>query len=80
MIKLEPGMRVRCVDDCGSVSLVAGETYTIAAVDPLCRFIGLVGGRNNGRPSWFVERFKPVVRVKAPCVRVPKQPTTLVRQ
>jgi hypothetical protein len=64
-MQLEPGMRVRCVIDKGSMSqLQCGEEYRISM-----RSGPFVSVDKRG-PHWFSFRFKPIVRVKAPCVRV----------
>lgn len=64
-MKLEPGMRVRCVDDeCNWCTLVKGAEYVVSDVG---QFYVRVEGSDF---QWLRSRFKPVVRVKAPTSRL----------
>lgn len=61
-MRLEPGMRVRCVDAGSNCLIVTGRDYVVAA-----RQNDMV--RVNQWGVWYpIERFKPIVRVKAQCV------------
>lgn len=62
-IPLEPGMRVRCVDAIGSSILEHGAEYVVEGKTKLggTKLLGFRGG-------WYAERFKPIIRVKAPCI------------
>jgi hypothetical protein len=63
-MKLEPGMRVRCVLG-ASTFLTIGKEYLIEKVS--LRYAWVVDDSGK-RGNWLVYRFKPVVRVKAKCV------------
>jgi hypothetical protein len=59
-VRLEPGMRVRCVDDSAvSWALTAGRNYTVESAGN--EFIQLY--ETDGM-TFDRSRFKPVVRVK----------------
>lgn len=68
MIPLEPGMRVRCVDASGALFLDVGRTYNVLWDTGDNIFV--LGGRTSGGMGRYAKRrFKPIVRVKARCVR-----------
>ena len=64
-IRLEPGMRVRCVEQGGflGLSIRKGRNYTVSSVDR-----GWVSVSEFPNYNFNPSRFKPVVRVKAKCV------------
>jgi hypothetical protein len=59
-MKLEPGMRVRCVRE--NFDLLEGGEYTVSEMWASGTWIKL----NEVSGGWLASRFKPVVRVKAP--------------
>lgn len=65
--QLEPGDRVRCVDNAGGYGevLTHGAEYEIAGVQSDSGLIQLRGVHSYG---FKARRFKPVIRVKAKCV------------
>lgn len=65
-MRLEPGMRVRCVDNKGGFgdALEVGSEYQVVLQDKL----GMVKLDGFAAFSFVPHRFKPIVRVKAPCV------------
>lgn len=68
-IPLEPGMRVRCIRaDHYAEALTLGASYTVLDFD------SCVGAsvQLSEKPGYhfFPDRFKPIVRVKAPTSRV----------
>lgn len=63
-MRLEPGMRVRCVDGYSSNRLTRGKEYMLTRVRT--KYVGVVDDNGEDSDGWLVERFKPIVRVKAP--------------
>ncbi len=61
-MQLEPGMRVRCVDAGLNHGIVTGSEYVVAWATE--REVFVMGDRI----PYHRERFRPVVRVKAPLV------------
>lgn len=62
---LDPGMRVRCVEGSG-VSGYPGRVLTGTEYIVERHQDGMIWVNGN---QWYEWRFKPVVRVKAPCIR-----------
>lgn len=60
-MRLEPGMRVRCVDNNGmAFGLTVGQVYTISRCEE--DFVWLQECTPYG--GFMLSRFKPIVRVK----------------
>lgn len=70
-MKLEPGMRVRCVD-AHDTRLRKSREYAVEAVTG--DYVSVVGERYG----WHVRRFKPVIRVKAPTRKEPSSTERLL--
>jgi hypothetical protein len=66
-MRLEPGMRVRCVDAEWHTELTDGSEYIVAGTFEAC---GIGRVRLQGHPlAYYARRFKPILRVKAPTRR-----------
>lgn len=62
-MKLEKGMRVRAAGGFDH-GLIKGNEYLVVFVDPIIPICTIAGS-----PRWYgVDCFKPLIRVKAPCV------------
>jgi hypothetical protein len=71
-MKLEPGMRVRCVDAYPNRHICVGGNYRVAEIDG-----GMVKVENLA--NWYADyRFKPVIRVKAPTRKEPSSTERLL--
>jgi hypothetical protein len=69
-MQLEAGMRVRCVDAGGCEGgLYDGHDYTIDWFGVLCDMPCVVLKEIAHSGHYLARRFKPIIRVKAPCVR-----------
>ncbi len=64
-IELKPGDRVRCVDaEMAGNSLTLGKEYALESVRSM--YVSVINDNGRLSPGWLRERFKPIVRVKAP--------------
>lgn len=71
-MNLEPGMRVRCVDAGSCGGLTNGTEYRVLEPrrDAPSALVRVTGGTLPATgATYYTNRFKPIVRVKAKCVR-----------
>lgn len=73
MIELKPGMRVQCVDDYAASRLHKGRNYVVEYATVNDVFLKVDRGFPYRR-----DRFKPVVRVKAPTRKEPSSTERLL--
>lgn len=69
-MRIKPGMRLRCIDAWPNRNFTRGQEYLVLMTYAEGDWCWLHGHVNAYSEKWIMERFKPIVRVKAGSRRV----------